>query len=372
MVKASREISLVNLRAQQEPILEEIRAGIDRVLSSCQFALGSEVAAFETEFAEFCGCKYAVGVNSGTSALHLALLTAGVRPGDEVITVPLTFVATAAAIRYAQARPVFADIDPRTYTLDPQLIEERITDRTKAIVPVHLYGQAVDMEPIMRIATLHDLVVVEDACQAHGATYLESRVGSIGNLACFSCYPSKNLGAYGEGGIVTTNSRTLCDRVRSLRDWGQTRRYHHAELGFNYRMDGIQAAVLRVKLKHLDCWNEKRRALARIYDERLCRAPIITPYQREGSTHVYHLYVIQVDRRDELRGHLEEQGIKTGIHYPVPIHRMAPFLDLGYPPGAFPESETAAKRVLSLPLYAELPETSLERVAEAIDRLSSA
>ena len=299
-------IPVVDLKTQYRRIKAEIDEAVLRVLDSSQFVLGDEVASFEREFAHFCLAGDTVGVNSGTSALHLALLAAGVGRGDEVITVPFTFVATIAAIEYAGARPVFVDIDPATYTIDPALIGSAITSRTKAIVPVHLYGQAADMDPIVELARSRGLMVIEDAAQAHGAEYKGRRAGSIGDVGCFSFYPAKNLGAYGEGGAVVTNNREYADRIRLMRSWGEQRRYEHVIKGFNYRMDGIQGAILRVKLRHLEAWTEARRRHAATYDRRLADCGLRLPYARPHNRHVYHCYTVRVARRDAVRSHLAE------------------------------------------------------------------
>ena len=309
-----------------------------------------------------------IALNSGTSALHLALLAAGVGPGDEVITVPFTFVASVSAVTYGGARPVLVDIDPRSFTMDPALIEAAITPRTKAILPVHLYGQSADMDPIMEIARRHRLVVIEDAAQAHGAKYKGHPVGSIGDIACFSFYPGKNLGAYGEGGAVTTSNPEHAHTIRMLRDWGQDRKYHHLLRGFNYRMEGFQGAILRVKLRHLEAWTEARRAVVRLYDELLADAGVETPTEMPWGRHVYHVYTLRSDDRDGLQAALQADGIQTGIHYPVPAHLQPAYADLGYGRGAFPQSEAAAEQVLSLPLYPELSPQAVAQVAGAVKK----
>lgn len=347
-------IPLVDLKAQYRSIKPEIDSAIGRVLESGQFVLGEDVAAFEQEFAAFSGATQGIAVNSGTSALHLALLAAGVGRDDEVITVPFTFVATVAAIRYTGAKPVFIDIEPRSFTMDVARLEAAVTTRTRAIVPVHLYGQPADMDPIMSIARRHNLVVIEDAAQAHGAEYKGRRVGGIGDLGCFSFYPGKNLGAYGEGGLVTTSSLTYARALRMLRDWGEESRYHHVVQGFNYRMDAIQGAILRVKLRHLPAWTERRQAHAARYDDLLRGASVDRPTTLKDRRHVYHLYVIRTRRRTELQDALRARGIGTGIHYPIPVHLQKAHADLGYGAGDFTCAEEAAAEVLSLPLYPEL------------------
>jgi dTDP-4-amino-4,6-dideoxygalactose transaminase len=358
---AAIKVPYLDLKAQYASIKNEIDAAIARVLDSCQFVLGSEVAGFEQEFSTYCETSECIAVNSGTSALHLALIAAGVGPGDEVITVPFTFVASVAAVLYAGARPVLVDIDPRSFTLDPAAIEAAITPRTKAILPVHLYGQPADMDPIMEVARRHGLIVIEDAAQAHGAKYKGRPVGSIGDMACFSFYPGKNLGAYGEGGAVTTNNAEFARTIRMLRDWGQDRKYHHVLRGFNYRMEGFQGAILRVKLRHLEQWTEARRALVHQYDEVLADCEVETPTEMPWARHVYHVYTVRSDDRDDLQAALTTEGIQTGVHYSVPVHLQPAYADLGYGAGAFPRAEAAAKQVLSLPLY---PELSIESVTE--------
>jgi dTDP-4-amino-4,6-dideoxygalactose transaminase len=329
------------------------------------------VAEFEGEFAAYTRSTFAIGVNSGTSALHLALLAANVGPGDEVITTPFTFVATVAAIHYTGAKAVFVDIDPRTYTIDPARIEEAITPKTKAIIPVHLYGHPADMDPITAIAKKHELIVVEDACQAHGAEYKGRRVGSIGAFGCFSFYPGKNLGACGEGGLVTTQKAEFNRIVRMLRDWGAETKYEHLLKGYNYRLEAIQAAVLRVKLRYLEGWTEARRAAAARYDECFAGSGIITPEVMKYARHVYHIYAIRTDVRATCQEALHVRGIRTGIHYPTPVHLLPAYADLGYQAGQFPHSERAANEVLSLPMFAELTSDQAETVARAMLELAS-
>jgi dTDP-4-amino-4,6-dideoxygalactose transaminase len=359
-------IPFIDLKAQYRSIKHEIDAAVSSVLESSQFVLGHEVECFEKEFADYCQARHAIGVNSGTSALHLALLAAGIGAGDEVITVTFTFVATAAAIVYTGARPVFVDIDPRSLTMDVEQIKSAITPRTKAILPVHLYGQPADMDPILEIARRHNLIVIEDAAQAHGAEYKGKRVGSIGDIGCFSFYPGKNLGAYGEGGGVTTNNEGYAKTVRTLRDWGQTRKYHHDLKGFNYRMEGIQGAVLRVKLQHLEAWTEARRAHAANYNELLTNGIVQTPQAISYSRHVFHVYAIRALQRELLQQKLTARGIQTAIHYPIPVHLQEAYADLGYKKGDFPCSEKLAREVLSLPMFAELSGTQQQEVAGAI------
>jgi dTDP-4-amino-4,6-dideoxygalactose transaminase len=363
---ANVKVPYLDLKAQYRSIKPEIDAAIAGVLESCQFALGPEVAAFEQEFSAYCGTTDCIALNSGTSALHLALLAAGVGPGDEVITTPFTFVASVAAILYVGARPVMVDIDPRSFALDPAAIEAAITPRTKVLLPVHLYGQPADMDPITEIARQHGLIVIEDAAQAHGAKYKGRPVGSIGDMACFSFYPGKNLGAYGEGGAVTTGNPEYARTIRMLRDWGQDRKYHHLLRGYNYRMEGFQGAVLRVKLRHLESWTETRRAIVRQYNTLLADCDLETPAEMPWARHVYHVYTVRSGRRDQLQAALADEGIQTGIHYPIPVHMQPAYADLGYGPGAFPQAEAAAKEVLSLALYPELSPQAVVQVAEAV------
>ena len=356
-------IPLVDLKAQYRALKPEIDQAIQRVLDNAQFILGPAVSSFEQDFAAFCHSTDAIGVNSGTSALHLALLAAGVRPGDEVITVPFTFVATVAAIEYAQARPVFVDIEPTYFTMDPAKIERAVTPRTKAIVPVHLYGQPADMDAIRDVADRHRLIVIEDACQSHGSEYKGRRCGSMGLLGCFSFYPGKNLGAYGEGGAIVTSDPALATKVRLLRSWGEEVRYEHKHRGFNYRMDGVQGAVLGVKLKYLEAWTEARRSHAAEYTRRLTGTAASAPTERPASRHVYHQYVVRVPERDAWRAALTEAGVQTGVHYPIPVHLQPAYADLGYSSGDFPIAEQAAAEVLSLPMFPEMTDQQIESIA---------
>jgi dTDP-4-amino-4,6-dideoxygalactose transaminase len=364
-------IPFVDLKAQYASIKGEVNQAIQGVLESCQFTLGSEVAAFEKEFAAYCGSEQGVAVNTGTSALHLALLAAGVGPGDEVITVPFTFVATVAAVHYTGARTVFVDIDPVTFTMDPSKLEAAITSKTKAILPVHLYGQPADMDPILAIAKRHGVVVIEDAAQAHGAEYKGRRVGSLGAMACFSFYPGKNLGAYGEGGMVTTNDPGYAKTIRMLRDWGAERKYEHVLKGYNFRMEGIQGAVLRVKLKYLEAWTEARRTAAARYDEGFKDSGVATPRAMPYARHVYHIYAIRTRHRQDWQKGLQDQGIQTGIHYPIPVHLLPAYADLGYKAGDFPHAERAAAEVLSLPMYPELTGEQTSHVCQAVKALAA-
>ncbi len=372
MTDRSIKVPFLDLKAQYQSIKAEIDAAIAGVLESSQFILGQEVAAFEREFAAYCGVGECVALNSGTSALHLALLAAGVGPGDEVITVPFTFVASVAAVLYAGARPVLVDIDPGSFNMDPTAVQAAITPRTRAILPVHLYGQTADMDPIMEIAQRYRLVVIEDAAQAHGAKYKGRSAGSIGHLGCFSFYPAKNLGACGEGGAVTTSNSEYANKIRMLRDWGADRKYHHLLRGYNYRMEGFQGAILRVKLRHLEQWTEKRRALAAKYDQLLTGAGVQCPTEMPGARHVYHLYTLRADDRDGLQASLLAEGIQTAVHYAVPAHLQPAYADLGYSRGDIPQSERAANEVLSLPLYPEMTEIQIQRVLEALTSIAAA
>ncbi len=363
-------IPLLDLKQQYQSIRQEVEPAVLRVLQSAEYGLGAEVQAFEAEFAAFCRCRHAVALNSGTAALELALKAAGVGPGDDVITVPLTFVATIAAIENVGARPVLVDIDGESYTMDPALVARAVTPRTKALLPVHLYGQMTDLDPLLGLAAERGMTLIEDAAQAHGAEYKGCRAGAIGSLGCFSFYPAKNLGGAGEGGAVTTSDPALAERIRVLRDWGQTRKYEHEVKGGNHRMDAVQAAVLRVKLRHLDAWTDARRQRAARYDELLQQAEVVTPRAGGNGRHVYHLYVVQCEDRDALKLALERQGIMTGIHYPKPVHLQPAYANLGYKAGDFPAAERVARRVLSLPLYPELPLESVSFIAEAIRGLA--
>ncbi len=359
-------VPFVDLSAQYATIKDEIDVAISEVVRGTHFILGQDVKAFEEAFATFCGAAYAVGVDSGTSALELSLRAYGVEPGDEVITAANTFIATAFAISYTGATPVLVDIDPQTYTLDVSLLEKAITAKTKAIIPVHLYGQPADMEPILDIARRHHLIVIEDACQAHGAMYKEKYVGALGNAAAFSFYPAKNLGAYGDGGIIVTNDKEIANCLRMLRDYGQREKYHHELQGYNRRLDTIQAAVLKAKLPHLEGWNAARRQHAEMYDKLLSGNGIVTPVKADYATPAYHLYVIRVENRNELKDYLQERGVATGIHYPIPIHLQTAYRCLGYGKGSFPITERYAEQILSLPMYAELTPQLIEQVTEAI------
>jgi len=360
-------VPFLDLKAQHDPLRQEFNAAIQEVINSSAFAGGPFVAKFEEEFAAFCGSPYAVGVGNGTDAIWFALLALGVGPGDEVITVPHTFIATAEAISFCGATPVFVGVDPVTYTMDPAKIEAAITPRTKALIPVHLYGQTADMDPIMAIAKKHKLFVVEDACQAHGAEYKGRRAGSIGDAGAFSFYPGKNLGAYGEGGAATTNNDTLADWMRAFRDHGSKEKYHHKIIGWNGRLGGIQGAVLSVKLRHLASWNDARRSRAALYRQLLKDVPGVTlPVEAPDRKHVYHLFVIRVADRKGLMDHFAAHEIQCGIHYPVPIHLQEAYHSLGLKPGSFPFCEKSAGEILSLPMFAELKDEQVDFVCEQI------
>jgi dTDP-4-amino-4,6-dideoxygalactose transaminase len=366
---ANIKVPYLDLKAQYRSIKPEIDEAVARVLDSCQFVLGPEVAEFEKDFASYCGTSECIALNSGTSALHLALLAAGVGPGDEVITVPFTFVASVATILYAGAKPVLVDIEPRTFNMNPDALQAAISPRTKAIVPVHLYGHPADMDPILEVARKHNLVVIEDAAQAHGATYKGRSAGRVGDIACFSFYPTKNLGAYGEGGAVTTSNPEYARTIRMLRDWGQDRKYHHLLHGYNYRMEGFQGAILRVKLRHLERWIERRRAIVKTYNEQLAGLDVVRPAEMPWARHVYHLYTLRSDNRDALQADLLNEGIQTGVHYSTPAHLLPAYAHLGYGPNSFPESKKAAREVLSLPLYPELTESQVQTVLDALTEI---
>lgn len=361
-----KQVPFLDLKAQYKSIKSEILPVVNRVLENCSFILGEEVSAFEKEFSAYQNAASGIAVNTGTSALHLALLSAGIGPGDEVITVSFTFVATVAAIVYTGARPVFVDIDPNSLTMAVNEIEKAITPRTKAILPVHLHGQAADMDPIIEIARRHGLIVIEDACQAHGAEYKGRRVGSIGDMGCFSFYPGKNLGAYGEGGMVVTNDQKHDQTIRMLRDWGAQSKYCHILKGYNYRMEGMQGAILRVKLRHLDEWTEARRSHAERYNELLTGSGVEIPCEMPFNRHVYHIYAVRVPDRDAFQKTLAAYGVQTGIHYPIPVHLQPAYADLGYKAGDFPHTEAAAEEVLSLPMFAELTGEQQDAVSEAV------
>ena len=361
------KVPFLELRQQYRSIKDEVNAGVQQVMDSCRFVLGENVNSFEKEFASFCGTEYAVGVANGTDALCLALLACGIGKGDEVITVPNTFIATTEAISQTGAEIVFLDVDPQTYNIDVSQIEEEINERTRAILPVHLFGQSADMNPIMKIARKYNLKVIEDACQAHGAEYKGKKVGSIGDAGCFSFYPSKNLGAFGDGGMVVSNGNEIAQKIKMLRDHGQIKKYEHLVEGYNSRLDEIQAAILRVKLKRLDEQNKLRRKNASIYNELLKDVDgVVTPFEAEYGKHVYHLYVIRIDRRDELQEYLKSKGIGTGLHYPIPLHLQKAYEYLGYKEGDFPVAEECTKQILSLPMFPELTQEEIEKVVSEI------
>ena len=361
----------VDLAAQYQSIAQEIDSAIAGVVKRCDFILGHAVEQFEKEFAAYCEAEYAVAVDSGLSGLQLALSAFGIGPGDEVITAANTFIASALGISSAGARPVLADVDPATYNIDVVEIRKAITSRTKAIIPVHLYGRPADMDPILALAREHGLVVIEDACQAHGAKYKGIRAGSLGHAAAFSFYPGKNLGAYGDGGMVVTNNPAIADKLRMLRNYGQREKYHHEVRGFNHRLDTIQAAILRVKLKHLEEWNSSRRLHAQQYAELLRDTELGLPGKSEHTESVWHLYVVRTQRRAELARYLSEAGVSTGIHYPIPIHLQPAYRDLGYSIGQFPVTESLAQQILSLPMYAELPTSAIEYSTSVIHEFLS-
>jgi dTDP-4-amino-4,6-dideoxygalactose transaminase len=363
---ANLAVPFVDLKAQYQSIKDEIDAAVTRVIRNTSFILGPEVEAFEQAFAEYVGARFCLGLNSGTAALHLALLAGGIGAGDEVIVPANSFFATAEAVSLVGATPVFVDADPVSYTIDTSKIEKAITGRTRAIIPVHLYGQSADLDPIFEIARRRNLLVVEDAAQAHGAQYKGRRVGPLGDVGCFSFYPGKNLGAYGEGGAVVTNDERLAHRVRLLRDHGSEKKYRHEIVGYNFRLEGIQGAVLNVKLRHLDRWNELRRQHAARYTELLKGTNLTLPLEMDYARHVYHVYVIQTEARDDLQRTLADAGIQTGIHYPIPIHLQPAYSSLGHKQGDFPESERQSNRVLSLPMFAELTDEQIHTVADAI------
>lgn len=360
-------IPFVDLKKQYQSIKEEILPAIDAVLESSQYVLGKAVSDFERRFADVHGMKHCVGLGSGTDALHAILWALDLKPGDEVITVSHTFIATAEAISLTGARPVFVDVDPLTYTMDPAGLKKAITPLTRAIIPVHLYGHPAAMDQIVQIANAAGIPVVEDACQSHLAMYGGKYIGQYGVAAAFSFYPGKNIGAYGEAGGITTNDDALAETVRMLRDHGQSKKYHHRMCGHNYRMDGIQGAVLGVKLSHLPAWTDARRKHAKAYGERLKGVgDLVLPAESPGARHVYHLYVVQTEKRDALQVHLTSNGIGTGLHYPVPLHLQEAYRDLGYKKGDFPVTEQVAMRGLSLPMFPELTDEQIDYVASSI------
>jgi dTDP-4-amino-4,6-dideoxygalactose transaminase len=365
-------VRFVDFRAEYSELREEILPALERVCENAAFVQGPEVDAFESDFADFCGAKHCVALSSGTAALHLGLLALGVQPGDEVITTPNTFIATAEAITYCGARPVFADIDPETANLDPNRIERAITSRTRALLPVHLYGRPADIEPMREIAARHGIRILEDAAQAHGARYRQRRVGTLGDAAAFSFYPTKNLGAYGEGGALTTNDDRIASFARTARSHGQTARYEHRFVGYNYRMQGLQGAVLRIKLRRLYPWTQKRREIASQYRRLLSGARLELPADDPRDECVYHQFVIYAANRAALAAQLAERGIETAVHYPKPLHLQPAYLSLGFPRGTFPNAERACDRVLSLPLRPGLRPEQLSFVADSVREILGA
>jgi dTDP-4-amino-4,6-dideoxygalactose transaminase len=359
-------VPFMDLRAQYLRLRDEILHALDETAESTAYCLGPKVAAFEQDFAAYAGAKHCVAVNSGTSALHLALIAAGVGAGDEVITVPMTFIATTWAISYVGAKPVFVDVDPVTYTMDPAKVEAQLTTRTRAILPVHLYGQPADLGPLLEIGRRHGIPVIEDAAQAHGAQYRGKPIGGQGLCGCFSFYPGKNLGAYGEGGAVTTNDDRAAARMKALRDHAQGKRYHHEEIGFNYRMDGFQGAILGIKLKHLEKWTEGRIFLAERYQKALAGLPLQLPKVGADRRHVWHLFVALHPRRDAIRAALEARGIQTGLHYPIPVHLQKAYEHLGHRPGDFPVSERVGRECFTLPLFPEMTIQQHDLVCQAL------
>jgi dTDP-4-amino-4,6-dideoxygalactose transaminase len=360
-------IPFVNLAMQYTVIREEVDRAVREVMSECNYVLGPQVEKFEKAFARFVGCEHAIGVSNGLDAIRLALMALDLGSEDEVILPANTYIATAFAVSAAGARPVLVDCDPETYNIDTSLVEATITTRTKAIIPVHLTGQSANMDPLLEAANQHGLHVVEDAAQAHGALYKSRSCGSIGTVGCFSFYPGKNLGAYGDGGMVTTNDPELAARMRRLRNYGQQAKYHHTEKGLNARLDTLQAAVLTVKLRYLPRWNEARAAHAEKYRELLKGVGDLVFQQKAPySTHVYHLFIVETERRAALQEHLKAAGIQTGIHYPIPIHLQQAYTDLGYSKGDFPQAERLAERMLSLPMFPELSLQQIERVVDEI------
>ena len=371
IVNQLMKIDFVDLKAQYASISQEVDDAIHRVVAASDFVLGKDVELFEQEFAAYCGVAHAVGVDSGASALELALRAYDIGAGDEVITVSHTFSATAFAISATAARPVFVDVDARTYNMNPALLEAAITPRTKAIMPVHLYGQPADIDKIARVARQHNLLLIEDACQAHGASYQGRRVGSFGDAAAFSFYPGKNLGAYGDGGMIVANNESVAEKLRILRNCGQSEKYKHVMVGFNRRLDSLQAAVLRVKLPHLDTWNDARRNAAQLYNDFLKDDErVVTPNQGENRTHVYHLYVIQHPNRNGLLANLRDHGISAGLHYPTPVHLQPCYEFLNVPRGSLPVTESFASRVISLPMYPELTREQIRFVCDRIKQFS--
>jgi dTDP-4-amino-4,6-dideoxygalactose transaminase len=359
-------IPFVDLKAQYNSIKDEIAVAIQRVLDNTSFILGKEVFTFEEQFAEYIGAKHCIAVNSGTAAVQLAVQASGITCGDEIIIPANTFFATAEGVSTAGAKPVFVDCDAVNYNIDVTKIEAAITDKTKAIMPVHLYGQSADLDAIFAIAEKYNLLIIEDTAQAHGSLYKGKRVGSFGKASAFSFYPGKNLGAYGEGGAILTNDDNVARHAKLLRDHGSMEKYKHEIVGYNFRLEGLQGAILQVKLKYLDKWNDMRRHNASIYNDLLKDSGLVLPTEMDYARHIYHLYVVQTDKRDELQKHLGEHDVQTGIHYPIPIHLQKAYESFEYKIGDFPEAESQAKRLLSLPMFPELSETQIKQVVEAI------
>ena len=368
VAQSNTPVPFLDLKAQFASLREEVLAALSDVAESATYVLGPHVRQFEDAFAQYIGAQHCVAVNSGTSALHLALLGANVGPGDEVLTVPMTFIATCWAVSYVGATPRFVDIDRATCTMDVSQVRRAMTARTKAILPVHLYGQPADLGPLLEIADEYGIPLIEDVAQAHGAKYHDRTAGSLGQSGCFSFYPGKNLGAYGEGGAVTTNDAALAQRLRALRDHAQAARYHHSEVGFNYRMDAFQGAVLGIKLRHIEAWTEARRALARRYCELLADLPLVLPAEAAHRRHVWHLFVVRHPERDRLRAALEEDGIQTGLHYPIPLHLQQAYAHLGLKRGAFPVAEAVGDECFSLPLFPEMSHTQQDAVVASLRR----
>jgi dTDP-4-amino-4,6-dideoxygalactose transaminase len=360
------KVPFVDIAEQHRAIEPELREVFARVLKGSSFVLGPEVEQFEDAFASYLNASHCVALNSGTAALQLTLQALGIGGGDEVITVPNTFIATAEAISAVGARPVFVDVDPVSYTMDPKAAEDAISPKTKALLPVHLYGQPADIDPLLAIARRNGIALIEDACQAHGAMYKGRKVGTLGTASCFSFYPGKNLGCLGEGGAVVTNDPEIAEQVRVLRDHGSIRKYQHRVPGYNFRMEGLQGGFLSVKLKYLDTWNERRRRAATKYHEALAGSPLILPTQMPYARHVYHLYVVQVEDRERLRNRLSEAGIETGLHYPTPLHLQQAYSGLRYETGSFPVTEYLSRRILSLPMYPDLTDEKIEHVASVL------
>ena len=364
------KVPYLDIAAQIRGLRKEIDAALARTLDNCSFCLGPDVVQFEKDFAQFCGAKHSLGFNSGTSALHVAMRLLNVGTGDEVITTPFTFIATSWAISYVGAKPVYVDIDDETFNIDPALIERAITSKTKAVLPVHLYGQPFDVDRVLDVCRKHKLPLVEDAAQAHGAKYKGKVVGTLGDISCFSFYPTKNLGACGEGGALVTNNDQYAARAKSLREHGSTVRYYHDEVGYNYRLEGFQGAVLGVKLKHLDQWTRERRRVAARYTELLANTPLRLPKPAPYAESAWHLYTIRYPQRDALKKHLDENGVGCAVHYPIPLHLQKVYAHLGHKPGDFPVAEKACREVLCIPMYPELTESQIIRVADVIKQFS--